>query len=58
MSSMRCDTVFRARRHDLLHAVIVMVGGNDIDKCDVPPQRVGMEVYTLAVIWCVAVSTT
>ena len=48
MSSMRCDTVFRARRHDLPHAVIVMVGGNDIDKCDVPPQRVGMEVYTLA----------
>ena len=48
VSSMRCDTVFRARRHDLPHAVIVMVGGNDIDKCDVPPQRVGMEVYTLA----------
>ena len=47
VSSMRCD-VFRARRHDLPHAVIVMVGGNDIDKCDVPPQRVGMEVYTLA----------
>ncbi len=48
VSSMRCDNVFRARRHDLPHAVIVMVGGNDIDKCDVPPQRVGMEVYTLA----------
>ena len=48
VSSMRCDTMFRARRHDLPHAVIVMVGGNDIDKCDVPPQRVGMEVYTLA----------
>ena len=48
VSSMRCDTVFRARRHDLPHAVIVMVGGNDIDKCDVPPQRVGMGVYTLA----------
>ena len=48
VSSMRCDNVFRARRHDLPHAVIVMVGSNDIDKCDVPPQRVGMEVYTLA----------
>ena len=58
VSSMRCDTVFRARRHGLPHAVIVILGVNDIDKCDVPPQRVGMEVYTLAVIWCVAVSTT
>ena len=25
-----------------------MVGGNDVDKCGVPPQLVGMEVYTLA----------
>ena len=48
VSSMHRDAMFRARRHDLKHAVIVMMGGNDVDKCRVPPQRVGMEVYKLA----------
>ena len=56
MSSMSCDTVFRARGHELPHAAILMVGGNDVDRCSVPPQLVGMEIYKLA--HGVAVSTT
>ena len=48
VSSMRRDAVFRARGHDLPHAVLIMVGGNDIDTCGLPPQLVGMEVYMLA----------
>ena len=40
--------VFRSGGRDLPHAVIIMVGGNDVDKCGVPPQLVGMEIYTLA----------
>ena len=48
VSSMCRDAVFRTGGRDLPHAVIVMVGGNDLDKCGVPPQLVGMEIYTLA----------
>ena len=48
VSSMRRYAVFRARGHGLPHAVITMVDGNDVDKCGVPPQLVGMEIYTLA----------
>ena len=33
VSSMRRDAVFRSGGRDLPHAVILMVGGNDLDKC-------------------------
>ena len=42
------DAVFRTGGRDLPHAVILMVGGNDLDKCGVAPQFVGMEIFTLA----------
>ena len=48
VSSMRRDAVFRSGGRDLPHAVILMVGGNDLDKSGVPPQFVGMEIFTLA----------
>ena len=40
VSSMRHDTMFRAHGHGLPHAVTIVVGGNDVDNCDVLPQRI------------------
>ena len=45
---MRRHALFRSGGRDLPHAVILMVGGNDLYKCGVPPQLVGMEIYKLA----------
>ena len=58
VSSMRRDAVFRYGGLDLPHAVVLMVGGNDLDKCGVPPQLVGMEIYTLArdLVSCVSIT--
>ena len=41
VSSMRRDAVFRSGGRDLPHAVILMVGGNDLDKFGVPPTTGG-----------------
>ena len=47
VSSLHRDAVFPDGGHDLPHAGPV-VRGNDVDKCGVPPQLVGIEIYTLA----------